>query len=151
MACDDHSDRLMKGEFWCFICLGFAVVESATGRVTDHAEHLSAEDIAYLESHVSQRAAVSNHFEQFTNLISPDFVETVFRGQNLVFAQDDDSRDRTTNLIRLGAALLSACLGTSEWLTDRPTEKEDDFIKSYAHPVLVNAMGMGLERAMVPG
>lgn len=148
LACDGHGDRLKKGQFWCYVCLQLATVDRATGQVTLKGEPLSDDDLVALLGETQHRSPVNGYFGELEGLLSPSFVDSVAAQRGVHLENEVAGPLKGSDLVRLGAAFLSTCVGSSRWMTEGPEGQEAEFIQDYGHPFLNETMGLGTGTAI---
>jgi hypothetical protein len=141
-ACDSHSDRLSLAEFWCYVCLQKAALDQATGRITYTDESLTEEDV----DRVIGSRAIHDLWSEIRDLVSDAFVEDVINRTEPLPVGVQVPFPFFTQRLQFGTALMSACLGGTQWIRD-PSSNEAEFVNAWGHPILRIVMGMGLPMA----
>jgi hypothetical protein len=138
-ACNDDGDRLQKSEFWCVICLQWAVVESS-GLVTDARPVDADTEPGGYNLQISDSDAFTALAPRLTDSLRSELGEADYMWS--VAAEDAAAvRGRGTNmdLLRLATALAIRAVGGGTRMVELANSRNPATLPM-VHPVLVETL-----------
>jgi hypothetical protein len=137
-ACNDDGDRLQKSEFWCIVCLQWAVVDSS-GLVTD----VQPEDEDTGPGGTALCISDPSAFAALTPRLSDSLLYEMAQAQSIWETRSADlpgSNQVDLDLVRLATALAIRAVGSEARMVELVASNGTWPTLVMVHPALVQAL-----------